>query len=230
MSMPAPTVAFDTPIEWSTIIVSGPQAEEFLQGQLSQDLSGLGRQPVDSLLLMPDSVVVTSCRVARVDDRFEMVVERLVAETARSRLARFKLRTQCAIDLRDGGDGRFDSVGARVVARWPGAPEFARDLAPHSFGRSFIDSTVSFAKGCFTGQELVGRLDARDASVPWRLVGVSGPDAATVDEVVRRVGPAGPQGVTSAVERDGRVLALAIAHRRLVAEDLGGGVEVSEVT
>jgi len=34
---------------------------------------------------------------------------------------------------------------------------------------------VSFTKGCFTGQELVGRLDARGSSVPWRMVRASGP-------------------------------------------------------
>ncbi len=42
-----------------------------------------------------------------------------------------------------------------------------------------VDRTVSFTKGCFTGQELVARLDARGSNVPWRLSGVAfdgGPD------------------------------------------------------
>lgn len=36
-----------------------------------------------------------------------------------------------------------------------------------------VDRTVSFAKGCFTGQELVARLDARGSNVAWRLHGVA---------------------------------------------------------
>ena len=33
---------------------------------------------------------------------------------------------------------------------------------------------MSFTKGCYTGQELVARIDARGANVPRRLVGVVG--------------------------------------------------------
>jgi folate-binding protein YgfZ len=40
-----------------------------------------------------------------------------------------------------------------------------------------VDRSVSFTKGCYTGQELVARLDARGNNVPRRLVGiVGGPD------------------------------------------------------
>jgi folate-binding Fe-S cluster repair protein YgfZ len=35
-----------------------------------------------------------------------------------------------------------------------------------------VERTVSFTKGCYTGQELVARLDARGSNVPRRLVGV----------------------------------------------------------
>ena len=43
-----------------------------------------------------------------------------------------------------------------------------------------VDRSVSFTKGCYTGQELVARLEARGNNVPRRLVGVIGeanPDA-----------------------------------------------------
>jgi folate-binding protein YgfZ len=35
-----------------------------------------------------------------------------------------------------------------------------------------VERTVSFTKGCFTGQELVARIDSRNASVPHRLLGL----------------------------------------------------------
>jgi folate-binding protein YgfZ len=45
-----------------------------------------------------------------------------------------------------------------------------------------VERTVSFTKGCYTGQELVARLDSRGNNVPRRLVGVvagpGGPDDA----------------------------------------------------
>ena len=37
-----------------------------------------------------------------------------------------------------------------------------------------MERSVSFTKGCYTGQELVARLDARGNNVPRRLVGVIG--------------------------------------------------------
>ena len=43
-----------------------------------------------------------------------------------------------------------------------------------------VERTVSFTKGCYTGQELVARIDSRGSNVARRLVGV--------------VAPAGPPG------------------------------------
>ena len=40
-----------------------------------------------------------------------------------------------------------------------------------------MERTVSFTKGCYTGQELVARLDARGSNVARRLVGVVAPPA-----------------------------------------------------
>jgi folate-binding Fe-S cluster repair protein YgfZ len=79
-----------------------------------------------------------------------------------------------------------------------------------------VGATVSFTKGCYTGQELVGRLEARGSNVPWRLVWAAGPNVERIDEVLRSRGPAGPQGVTTAVRRGGRVEALGFAHRTLL--------------
>jgi folate-binding protein YgfZ len=42
-----------------------------------------------------------------------------------------------------------------------------------------LDRTVSFTKGCYTGQELVARIDSRGGNVPRRLRGVILGDGAT---------------------------------------------------
>ena len=43
-----------------------------------------------------------------------------------------------------------------------------------------VERTVSFTKGCYTGQELVARIDSRGSNVARRLVGIVGRPAAAV--------------------------------------------------
>lgn len=204
-------------LKWSVIKARGLESETFLQGQLSQDLASLSESGTWALLLAPDSVVITTCRVTRRDDGFDVVVPRELAEDATKRLRRFLLRTKCTLEIDEADEGPFATLDEQISAAWPGRGEFAASLTPHSFGRSFVNATVSFQKGCFTGQELVARLDARGSGVPWRFVRVSGPSRARVEEVLKAKGPTGPQGVTSERWRNGRFEGLGIAHRTLLS-------------
>ncbi len=55
-----------------------------------------------------------------------------------------------------------------------GLPVMGRELddATVPAEAHLLDGAVSFTKGCYTGQELVGRLDARGNNVPRRLMGL----------------------------------------------------------
>lgn len=203
-------------LQWSVIRARGLDSESFLQGQLSQDLTNLDERGSWALLLAPDSVVITSCFVTPGDDGFDVVVPRALAADAAQRLQRFLLRIKCTLEVEDSAEGPFTTLEERVRLAWPGEPEFAKSLTPHSFGRTFVNAAISFTKGCFTGQELVGRLDARGSSVPWRFVRVDAPSCERADEVLKSRGPDGPQGVTSATMKDGRCVGLGIAHRTLL--------------
>jgi folate-binding Fe-S cluster repair protein YgfZ len=223
----------DVALRWASIVATGPDAESFLQGQLSQDLSSMTSDGVWALLLAPDGVVITSCRVTATTEGYELVVARELGEVALTRLRRFLLRTKCTLALSDVDHGPYDTIDDQILAGLPGPNEFAWALTPQCFGGSFVASTVSFTKGCFTGQELVGRLDARGSSVPWRLVRASGPNAARVNEVLRSRGPAGPSGLTTIVCTDVSVSGLGFAHRSLFgSEDLERAldVHVEEIT
>jgi folate-binding Fe-S cluster repair protein YgfZ len=204
-------------LTWSTLEARGDEATSFLQGQLSQDLTQLSDSGAWALLLAPDSVVITACFVTAVPEGCDLVVPAPLAEESLTRLTRFLLRTKCALAIREMTNGPFATSAEQIDARWPGASEFAAGLTPHSFGQAFVKSTISFDKGCFTGQELVGRLDARGSSVPWRLVHVRGSSVDSLNDVLRSKGPEGPQGVTSAYERSGTVHGLGFAHRTLFA-------------
>jgi folate-binding protein YgfZ len=57
-----------------------------------------------------------------------------------------------------------------------GVPRMGAELTdatiPAEAGRWVIDASVSFTKGCFTGQELVARIDSRGGHVPRHLRGL----------------------------------------------------------
>ncbi len=218
-------------LEWSLVTARGPDAESFLQGQLSQDLRRVDEGPTWTAVLAPDGVVIAAGLLRRVDDGLGIVVVREVAEVILARLRRFLLRSRCSLDVEGPVSGPFRTRDDQIDAYWPGPSEFERGLTPHSFGARFVASTVSFDKGCFTGQELVARLDVRAARVPWRLVRARGYAVEDLDAVLRGVGPATVSGVTSwGVRRDdaGRLQALGVVHRSF--ETTEGRAQVGDVT
>ncbi len=80
------------------------------------------------------------------------------------------LADSLGIGARPGDDGAFEA--ARIEA---GAPELGRELTERTIPQEAADlvtRTVSFTKGCYTGQELVARIDARGSNTPRRLRGL----------------------------------------------------------
>ena len=107
---------------------------------------------------------------------------------------------------------------ARIRAGWPAmGHELTERTIPAEVG-GLVESSVSFTKGCYTGQELVARIDSRGGNVPRpvRLLEIDGDSpVATGAEIVmdgRAVGQ-----VTSAAgdPASGRTVALGPVHRRV---------------
>ena len=65
-----------------------------------------------------------------------------------------------------------------------GIPKMGKEIddstIPASLG--IVDSSVSFTKGCYTGQELVARVDSRKGGTPYRLVKISGASDVAADQ------------------------------------------------
>ena len=200
--------------------VAGPDAREFLQGQLSQDIDAMDEgASAWSLLLQPQGKVDALTRVSRVSaDGFVLDVEGGWGDVVVQRLLRFKLRVKADVVPLDWrcvalrGPGSHSAVtpgGEDLVldADWPGLPgvdlagpgaevpdgvpeagldayEAVRiEAGVPAMGREITDRTipaelgilertVSLTKGCFTGQELVARMDARGGHAPRQLRGV----------------------------------------------------------
>jgi folate-binding protein YgfZ len=219
------------------VAVRGPDAEEYLQGQLSQDVVGLAvGAAADSLLLEPDGKLSALLRVTRTDGQgFVLDVDAGYGDAVVARLRRFLLRAKIELELLDwrclslrgtGVDERagglltvlaergvlslpfewngwrgVDLLGPSDVVLGPeglelppgivacgaeaveacrivsGVPAMGAELTaktiPHEAG--VVPRTVSFTKGCYTGQELVARIDSRGGNVPRRLVGIVAP-------------------------------------------------------
>jgi tRNA-modifying protein YgfZ len=112
---------------------------------------------------------------------------------------------------------------ARVEA---GVPVGGREVTEATIAAEvgLVERTVSFTKGCFTGQELVARLDARGSKVARRLWGlvVDGSVAPPVGTAVWTTDGAHEVGSLTSVawsDRLGAPVALATLHRRVEAPD-----------
>jgi folate-binding protein YgfZ len=211
-----------TEIARDVVRVSGPDAVEYLQGQLSHDVAALAvGASAPSFVLQPAGKVDAWLRVTRVaDDEMVLDVDGGYGEALLARLRRFLLRTKADVDrlawralaLRGPGAeaaAREAVADLRVPACWPGVeavdllgpaprapagvasasadayaalrircgvPAMGTELTdatiPAEVGQWVVDVSVSFTKGCFTGQELVARIDSRGGNVPRRLRGL----------------------------------------------------------
>jgi folate-binding protein YgfZ len=124
-----------------------------------------------------------------------------------------------------GDQVRCDDAAWEAARIEAGVPVNGREVVEGSIAAEvgLVDRTVSFTKGCFTGQELVARLDARGSNVARRLCGVvvEGPfDEASVPvgaSVSTEDGSHQVGTLTSVAWSPGRVatVALATLHRRV---------------
>jgi folate-binding protein YgfZ len=100
-------------------------------------------------------------------------------------------------ELALAGAALVDSAAYEALRIECGVPAMGAELTdatiPAEAGQWLIDASVSFTKGCYTGQELVARIDSRGGNVPRPLRGlvVEGdpiPVGATVHAAASEVG------------------------------------------
>jgi tRNA-modifying protein YgfZ len=76
--------------------------------------------------------------------------------------------------------GRDAAEACRIASGIPAMGSELTDKTIAAEAGGLVERAVSFTKGCYTGQELVARLDSRGNNVPRRLVGVlAAPDPLT---------------------------------------------------
>jgi folate-binding protein YgfZ len=218
--------------------VSGPDAADYLQRMVSNDVEALA--PGDAcpalLLTAKARVIAPLVVLRRADDDFLLLTEPRLGDVVRTQLTRMRLRAQCEIALEEhesvlvfGGAGGFatDWPGARELLDSEleptltaeelelrriesGVPRWEREIDDRILpAEAGLEAThVSFSKGCYPGQEPVARLHFRGH--PNRGLRVLG-----LEELPEYDAPLLHDGrmvgrVTSAARReDGTVVALA---------------------
>jgi len=217
-----------------TIRVEGPDAAAYLQGQISQDVDAIGvGETAWSLVLQPNGKLASWFRIHRVaEQEFLLDTDEGQGSGLVARLERFKLRTDATIDVSD------TQLPAPVM--WPGAPdpsderqrilagmpkmgaELTDETIPGEGGQQLIDLSVSFTKGCYTGQELVARIDSRGGNVPRPIRVIQADGELAVGDEVRFDGDV--VGVITSASGD---VALAPLMRRV---EVGDSVEVGSLS
>jgi tRNA-modifying protein YgfZ len=226
--------------------VQGPDAEDFLQRMLSNDVTA---QVCDALLLTPKARVIAPLRVwRRGDGDFLLLTEPELGETVRAALLRARFAAKCEVELEehtsvvvfgeaDGIPNADYGVPAVEVLDEPLSPTIADDeletlrilAGTPRFGREIdervlpveaglVDRAVSFTKGCYPGQEPIARLRYRGhANRGLRVLVIDAAELPEYDAEVLFEGK--PVGRVTSAARDGeRVIALAYVRVEVPAD------------
>jgi folate-binding protein YgfZ len=156
---------------------SGPDAEDFLQRMLSNDVAALAAgEACDALLLTAKARLIAPLRVLRRGpEDFLLVTEPELGETVRAQLLRMRFAAKVELQPEEheawlvlGGEEIVDErppgdeVSEEEFERWrieAGMPRWGRELddriLPAEAG--LTETHVSFTKGCYPGQEPIAR-------------------------------------------------------------------------
>ena len=180
---------------YSTISVAGPDAAEFLQGQLTADVRAItaNAAPVLAAWCNPKGRVIALFRVRLADATYRLALPADLAEAVEKRLTMFRFRakvdlavvTASAEDL--GLAPGSDPGGWQQACFQEGIAEIgtqqSEQFTPHMLNLDLLHA-VSFDKGCYTGQEIVARTHYRGSTKRRMLrFGFNG-DAAPGDKVM----------------------------------------------
>jgi folate-binding protein YgfZ len=172
----------------SYVGVRGPDAEDYLQRMLSNDVTAGDLVP--ALLLTPKGRLIAPVRVwRRGPDDFLLLTEPDLGEAVRATLLRSRFAAKCEIDIEEHDSvvvsGKADGLPGEIpgtvevldagVETMPDGDELERariEAAVPAWGTELDDSIlpaeagldethISFTKGCYPGQEPIARLHHR---------------------------------------------------------------------
>jgi folate-binding protein YgfZ len=161
----------------SFLRVAGPDAADYLQRMISNDVESLAvGDSCEALLLTAKARVIAPLRVMRRgEDDFLLLTEPELGETVQTELVRMRFAAKAEIEPEEHeswlvlGGGEVlderpagDEVGEQELERWrieSGIPRWGREIDERILpAEAGLDEThISFSKGCYPGQEPIAR-------------------------------------------------------------------------
>ncbi len=173
-------------LTFATLNITGPDAFEFLQGQLTNDLRRLeDRDEILAAWCNPKGRVIWFGAVRAIDGGYSLNVPVEIADDVQRRLTMFRFRSKVEFERVDTG-GTVDP--AALVAE--GLPYIGREqseqFTPHMLNLDLLNA-ISLDKGCYTGQEVVARTHYKGAT-KRRTLRFTSATAVSVGDKVQRDG------------------------------------------
>lgn len=177
--------------ERKVVRVAGPDAADYLQRMVSNDVEALAPGAACPALLLTAKARVIAPLVVlrRADDDFLLLTEPGLGDVVRTQLTRMRLRARCEIEPEEHESVLVFGGGEGFATDWPGArealdsgleptlseeelelrriesrvPRWEHEIDDRILpAEAGLDAThVSFSKGCYPGQEPVARLHFR---------------------------------------------------------------------
>jgi folate-binding protein YgfZ len=147
----------------STIQVTGHDAFEFLQGQLTNDLRRLeDEQKLLAAWCNPKGRVIWFGTVQKIDNGYGLSAAADMANMIVKRLTMFRFRSKVDLNVLDEGKTVDSAMFVENGLPYIG-PEQAEQYTPHMLNLDLLDA-ISFDKGCYPGQEIVARTHYKGAT------------------------------------------------------------------
>ncbi len=148
---------------WGAVRVSGADAENFLQGQLSADLRALKPDRAAwASYNSPKGRMLAVIRTVRDGEGIELRMPSTLVEAVSRRLRMFVLRSKVVLSLLEpratDADTQSRDRHSLILAGIPAVYPETQDRWVAQMTNLDLVGGISFDKGCYTGQEVVARL------------------------------------------------------------------------
>jgi len=140
----------------STIKVTGPDAFDFLQGQLTNDLRRLDEEAeILAAWCNPKGRVIWFGTIRSIESGYGLSAPAETAASIIKRLTMFRFRSKVEFELVD--ESQTVDAGFLIEHGYPFiGTEQSEQFTPHMLNFDLLDA-LSFDKGCYPGQEIVAR-------------------------------------------------------------------------
>ena len=148
---------------YTAIRVEGEDAESFLQGQLTQDVSLVpGEGALPAAWCSPKGRVIVTLSVCRSAGGFVLVIPAAMSDRILQRLTMYRLRSKVDLSQTDNVPDLEVIVHDPAALIEAGIPVIddtnTEAFTPHMLNLDKLGA-ISFEKGCYTGQEVVARTE-----------------------------------------------------------------------